>query len=472
MIPELLKKRADGLLRWDGTKQMGGSDVLAWVMPDKTYRVAIQGRADRLEARLFGKLKYPLNNYERRLEIQLQHLLGFEDASLEKGGWGTSVRGGVGQIFSSDRRDVSVDEIFEGIESTLRSSLEESRVDFTVMPLEGKPWFNDLSHIDKTMPYYSAKKRKVLHGTAPSGLMEVDVEAQWSRGEMERRVAPGVDFCTVAPKLTVDEGGIVGVVKGQQILLTRCINIGMYSAPLEQVIAGIQRCGNAMLYPSLALSDVPATNFGLLTLFARIPLASRSLRPEKVKGWPALVYKTDAWTETTRDFERSASVELFEQLTGNWSPRAYGHMNVLGPRLAEGTTSLGHEAHLAKSVSDVAGRMKRIRARWKPKMTRSQIEAATDLTDLRYPYLEVKVGASVAVADTFPLATCPSYLIREVKQMLGAVGFNGKILPIDVSMAAKRALESGDAAAQWEYAWLVREQALAFADSNRLFWHI
>ncbi|MFA5053124.1 MAG: hypothetical protein WC565_03635, partial [Parcubacteria group bacterium] len=308
MIPDLLKKRADGLLRWDGTKQMGGSDVLAWVMPDKTYCVAIQGRADRLEVRLFGtdEPKYPLNNYDRRLEIQLQRLLGFEDASLEKGPWGTSIRGGVGQIFSSDRRDVSVDEIFDGVESTLRASLadgdNEPSLHFTVMPLEGKPWFDDLSHSGQTLPYYSAKKRKVLQGIAPSGLMEVDVEAQWSRGEMERRVAPGVDFCTVAPRIAVDEGGIVGVVKGQKILLTRCINVGMYSAPLEQVVAGIQRCGNAMLYPSLALSDVPATNFGLLTLFARIPLASRSLRPEKVKGWPALVYKTDAWTETTRDF--------------------------------------------------------------------------------------------------------------------------------------------------------------------------
>jgi len=441
---EALIPRADALLRWPGTQDMGGSDVLAWIRDDGSYALAIRGPAKRLESRLFGGDKLPINNYKSQRDVQLQRGFGL-DAEIESGrGW-TGIGGGAGQTMSTGR--ISLDEVVPAIESVLSASLDDEPVHFTVMPLEGEPWEGEPT------PYYSAKRGRVRTSSEPKGVVRVETSSDIG---FPTETRSGIDFCTVAPRLRETSSGVVATSSGSdKVFLTRSLNIGQYSTPVEELIRSITSCGG-MLYPSLALSDVPATNFGTLVLVARIGLALRSISPYREKNWPVDTYSTDAWTDTAREFLGNASVELYEQLTGSWEPRSYGHMQILGPRLVS-ETSMGHEVRRATSLSQIKTRLAKIRKRWRRGMTAEQIEAASDLTDLRYPYMEVKPAAVVEVPDSFVLAICPKSSLQAAKRLLQGIGFNGELITLPQD-------PSSDDVERWDYAWRVRDAVLAWQE--------
>jgi hypothetical protein len=230
-----------------------------------------------------------------------------------------------------------------------------------------------------------------------------------------------------------------------------------------------------MLYPSLAVADVPATNFGPVCLFARVPLVVRMLKPykQRTRGRPAVtVYNTDAWTDVTRDFVGSRAAELFDQLTGRWEIRYAEHMMTLGPRIMEDVRTFGPDVKRLTSMSQLRTALNRKRGRWHEGMTAEQIEQASDGTDLKYPYCEAKVNGILRIADTFQVAVCPSYMKARVSKFLTAIGFNGALLTVPVKGELKNMLEDKwksveDAAkGQWDYAWLVREKVLEWVEKQ------
>lgn len=466
-LPEAVMRAADGLYKWRGIEEMGGKDVLAWVMSDGTYGFAVQGPALRIE-RCFGEQGWPINNHQGYSDVALQKALGL-DAHLERGhGW-VGVEGGIGQTMSEGR--VSIDEAEPAITSVLSHVLDDHSVHFTLMPTEGAPW----NVGDTCTPYYSAKKRKMLCGKPPGGTISVEVDASFRSGEMERREnVPGIDFCTIADRIDETEGGIVGTTTGDDtFLLTHSFNLDPkynVGSPKEAA-AAIVRCGG-MLYPSLALSDVPASNFGTCCLVARLPVALRMLKPYKARSrgaWPVTIYHTDAWTETTRNFVSNASATLFEQLTGLWEPFSNGHMMMLGPMSRDYAGPAN--AKIISSVSQLRSTLKKKRNRWKRSMTVAQIEAASDMSDLRYPYLEVKVNGILGIPNTFPIAVCPTYLKSRTQEFLKAIGFNGRLLTIPIAGEFKDILRQDKsvsiyetARAQWDYAWMVRDAVVGWQE--------
>lgn len=471
-VPKQQIEAADKLFRWRGVDMLGGKDVLAWTLKDGTPAFAIQGPDLRLETRCFGQNKWPINNRRGYADYELQRAMGF-DVELERRGSWSGVRGGVGQTMSEGM--VSVDELEMAMRSVLGHAIgdDDYMVHFTIMPMQGEPW----NQGDKCTPYYSAKKRRTLCGTKPEGVIKVDVDASFRTGEMGRKErVPGVDFCVVAPRFRETEGGIVGEIGGDddRIFLTHSFTLDpQVTGSPKQVAKAIQDCGG-MLYPSLALSDVPASNFGPCCLFARLPVVLRSLKPYKgrTRGVQATtLYTTDAWSERMSNFLGNASATLFEQLTGTWDPSSNGHMMTLGPKRTEYAGPA--EARIVSSVTQLATTLRKRRKRWRRGMTAEQIEKSSDMSAGRYPYLEAKINGILEIPDTFPLAVCPTYLESRTKTFLCAIGFNGLLLSMRVSPAMKAALRHDTsvsfndvAQAKWDYAWMVRDVVLQWQEDK------
>jgi GNAT superfamily N-acetyltransferase len=457
-VPAPFKAAADGLLRWRGVEALGGKDVLAWVQKDGTPAFAFQGPALTIETRALDEERMPINNQGSQADLSLQQAVGL-DAKLERGSGWTGVQGGVGQTMSEG--EVSLDEVADAIHSILETAIGR-RPHFTMMPLEGEPYEGT------STPYYSAKRKKVFEGQAPGNIIKVEV---FEDGKDVQKV--GVDFCTVADRISETEGGVVGTLSGEdRFFLSHAFSVEGEQVDAKASAKLIKECGG-LLYPSLALSDVPANNFGLCTLFFHLGLMVKHIKPYKKPSrgaWQVITYDTDAWTERTRNFAGDASAELYAQLTGQWEPRTYGHMMVLGPEAVEGTAGMGHDVKQVKTVANLRSALKAKRARWKRGMTEEQIEQASDTSSLRYPYLEVKINGILDLGSV-PLATCPDFQKKSAVTFLKAIGFRGELIVVKVPEDIKKKLTTyvggkAEAKALWDYAWLVRDAVIAWQEKK------
>lgn len=443
---------ADGLLRWYGTSDIGGEDVLVWIRksdrPEPELGIAIVGKAKVLQARLFrnnitGEIGEPVRNINCARDVQLQLELGIP-AWLEKGSGWHGVKSDIGQTMSEGK--VGIDEISQSVRAVVEFVLEyKYRIHFTVMPREGKPWNG------RATEYYSAKTKRIIVNKAPPvGFVKRTVQ-EHSILDI-RTVATekhAIDFCKIAGKIKETESGVVGAIGSDRFMLTRTLNVAKIES-VKATIKGIKECGG-MLFPSMAISDVPATNFGTLVLVSRLALALRNMKSS------VSVYTTDAWTESTADYQNSKATWLYEQLTGGWSPTSYGYMIILGPMSdpVDTTTKLKR----ITSVSGIGARLKQIRKVWKRSiMTRRDMEDAGE--KVHYPYLEVKPNAIVEVPDTFPLAVCEYTDAKRAKQLLRGIGFNGEFVIVDYGAPASNSVD------RWSYAWKVRDAILKWQESK------
>jgi hypothetical protein len=232
----------------------------------------------------------------------------------------------------------------------------------------------------------------------------------------------------------------------------------------------VNRCGG-LLFPSIAVGQVPATTIGTTIFVVDAHVVLQGLRPYRTgRGrWPIVVYASDAWTETTRTFLGEAAHTAFLQLTGQWEPSIYGtpHFYVLGPRIGSMWLDIpGADTILpdTKKLSLCVGR--RVR-RWHRGTDGSDIgELSSEATVDRYPYLEAKANGIVAV-DALALCVVPSVASRQVGSMLRAIGFSGEVLTLKVTAAEAKALEEGrDYAYLYEYSWRVHDAVAEYAKSS------
>ena len=438
-----LKELADHLLGWSGVQAVGAKDVLVWQVKPKMVGVAFRGPALHLQSHAVQK---EIRNYQYSLDLGLQRALGFP---AETRGFGRELSPVV-QTMSD--RETFIGDLLEAVEGLSREFLggdDVTDVQATLMPDEGEPWSPDHTPTE----WYSAKKKKAFVTKDPPWIGKVqDREGaeQW-----------GADFCYLAGHASCGGKQVVMSIGGTEVLLTHCTSVESWRAlhvdgksvvGLEGRAKLIQKCGG-LLFPSLACSFIPATNFGTLVLVADPMLALAGLRPYKKRGiWPITIYALDAWTETTSGFMGYGAAQLFDELTGNlfvtnWIYKRW--MWTLGPPFEEEKSSR------IDSTKALLSRLKTRSRKFSRELDRDGFDKLHE-QDERYPYLEAKAN-SIVEPGCFPLAVCQERDQKLALKWLHESGFKLKLIVLtDEPIVPGRDVN-------WDYAWRVRDVVLAYA---------
>jgi len=486
MIPEEFKRIGDIVQGWErGLSLFRCDEVLVWERQGGVA-IAFRGDALRIERGVFQSLMF--DNRRHWLDVDMQQQFFGEEVTLRYDSFSShpSIHGGIGQ--SMDEPDVHFSDILDGIGAAVREymlrlhgeSSDELALDafgrqydpppvhVTLMPDEGSPWEPG----DRITPYYNARTQRIEETPRPTWIASDPVEVRDPDGCYVK--APGADFCKISPALNVEHGGPVLVhdnAKNFDFMVTHAFDFFRKGIGWREMAGFIKRCGG-LLFPSLAVGQVPAATIGTTVFVLDVGVVLQGLRPYRSgRGrWPVVTYASDAWTETTGAFLGEAAHDAFLQLTGQWEPSIYGtpHFYVLGPRIGSvwGSGGPGSDVIVSdtKRLSSFLGR--RVR-KW------HRGADGTDMGSLReemsvdsYPYLEAKVNGIVSV-DALALCVVPSVSKKPVGNLLRAIGFQGEVLPLRVTAAEAKALEEGmDYEYLFEYSWRVHDAVVAYAAST------
>jgi len=337
------------------------------------------------------------------------------------------------------------------------------------MPVEGVPW----SPRNDPTPYYDARTHKTLLGHRPGWAVEVTVDPGLTTGEallaegVKRgpRTLYGADMCATTALVESCASEIVGTFPDRQhftFLATHSVPLGRRGHTRDVKEAGetVRACGG-MLYPSIALGQVPATIYGPLVLCASVATVLGGMRPYKARGtWPVVTYSSDAWTVTTQTVVTRGSVEMFGELTGNRDMGFHDQFWVLGAPV-----EWDEDVQIVASTKALATKLLGRARRWRRGMSEAELDAARQRKGDGFPYLEAKVNGRVSMA-CFPLAVLPKSLRAPSMTFLRAAGFTGDVVEIAVSPKMVEAVHEGQSDVTWEYAWIVREAVLAYAEQR------
>jgi hypothetical protein len=473
-ILQEFKDVADILQGWEaGKNSIGHSEVLVWLPKDHVYKgiyVAFRGDALKIELRAFKTLM--IDNRDHCLDLNLQRIFGFSDAqpvTRINDRWSTrviGVRGGVGQTMTAP--DEHISEVLKAVSVVASEYLERRglpgfEVWVTIMPNEGSPWEPGT----KVTPYYSAKTRRVELSQKPDWITTVEVRSD-DGGDMK---VPGADLCKIVPTLKSDPGGsamIYDPSRNLNFMVTHALDFARTDIGWKEISKFINKCGG-LLFPSLAVSQVPAATIGVMVFVVDPLVVLQGLKPYRSgRGrWPVVLYAVDAWTETTGTFLGEAAALTYAQLTGQWQPGAYTrecHFYVLGPRIVTPEQKGNMRIDDTKRLSSVITHRAKV---WHRGLSGEQVESFADVwTPDRYPYLEAKVNGIVGV-DALTACVVPSFLMNQAEKFLAAIGFKGEVLPIRVGSEKAKTLKTGwDLGVLYEYSWQVHDAIAGFAQST------
>lgn len=360
---------------------------------------------------------------------------------------------------------VSVHDIIWKIANALLGVTEAAQaadeIQFTLIPEPGWPWPTDGD------VYYSAKARKLVPARKPGWL--ITIPADPSRGEGERH---GINLCDLFGDSKVDgrlprlaeaglEDAVVAHFPGEDVIVTHALGgawsratglgpaaTGWDAKTWRENGESVRRCGG-LLFASLAVGPVPATNFGTCVLIARVGLALEGVKPYRGRGavrtW---IYDTDAWTGRVGDANKDWAVAAFEQMHGH-SDYLYKLDNHVWPLGAPGGMQISGgpaEATPILNTKKLNTELKRRFKRWRRDLTVAQIEKLQDeaaLTTARYAYLEAKTNG-VTPMSAFPVAVCPKQREREFRVFLDAAGWDGDLIVLDVPEDIIRTIEDDE----------------------------
>ena len=467
---------ADRLQAWSGLHQLGVDEVLIWSRGHDHVGVAMRGDALRIERyalRATAEDGQPIRNVDHFFDIALQRAMGF-DARPERHGHYVSIEDGLGQLLDDD--STSAAQVLDAIAKCVRYYLDPERapdelpqVSATLMPKQGAPWTPLPGQTTTT--YYSAKKQREHVSEKPPWIIEAKTR--------EGVPALGADFCQIAPRIEqCGEGSVIGrLPKGLGFMVAHSMSLAGGGAvkgkTLDDNAKAIKRCGG-LLYPSLSVGEIPASNFGPYTLVADVGVALAGLKPyrEGRGNWPITVYSSDVWTETSSAFFGEAAVALYEQLTGTWEvePYAYEHMWVLGPLWeAQERATFAPGAALVRDVATLQRKLAQRSAQWPRGMAREAFSQLREETESEhwYGYAEAKSAAVISLA-CFPVAVCPAALEAPFKKMLRAAGWKGVVLAIRTDPAFTKTLVEGDNYDGYLWAWMVRDAVHEYAAKQKL----
>jgi len=311
-------------------------------------------------------------------------------------------------------------------------------VTITIIPEPGYPW-------PAPDGYYSAKLGRVVRSDRPGWLLPEDVVDE-GRGIN----SPGIELCRMfPPRLDADLGATVaryGRGDDDFFLVTHAMGTieGMTRYGSIEGVAGweenarkVMECGG-LLFPSMAIGPIPATNFGVGVLIADVGVVLNSLKPYLKRGKlpPAAIYSSDAWSGRTASFLTDTAVAAFEQMHGHSDYIYYTELNIW-PLGAPRAWALSGPGELAEEVHRVATLKRELKERfqqWTRDLSPEETEALMEhvaLTKARYGYLEAKANGVMQLSE-FPLAAIPPQQEEGFRRFLDITGFEGQLLVVEL----------------------------------------
>jgi hypothetical protein len=454
---EQLVAVADALQGWTlGLSRLGASEVLAWHLPGGGVGVALRGDALRME-RSALQPEDGINNYKHHLEITLQHALGFDAQPVywKNTNHVVGVQGGCGQLLSGD--STFIGEVVDAIETVISYALSESEdeleyVRVALMPKEGSPWEFDQ---DETR-YYNAKKRRWLATPRPNWLIETTVRDHETGQDV---AAIGADFCQLMPTIYAPPEGAgpwsmrFSSAIEPDILVTHSLDFSRRGLEAEDVAGLIEHCGG-LLFPSIAVGHLPAASFGPICLLLDPMVVLTGMKPYRSRrgAWPIVTYNTDAWTSTLSGILRDGSHELYEELTGGWSPGWYGpyHFWTLGPPIVT-EKGPGAERQLLLTTKRLRTALSRRVKVWHRDLTPEQIDEFQEtLEHYRYPYAEAKTNGIVST-DAIVACFYPVRFEEDALTFLGMIDFRGHAIALDAPY------DPYEAELKYAWSWAVQD---------------
>jgi len=344
---------------------------------------------------------------------------------------------GIGDNVFRWERDTVLFDFLERMAHDLRNYTDLEDLFFTVIPEPGYPWPCEGD------AYFSIRAKGLVESPDPPWLIDVQLDPA-TVGAGEDLVVRGADLCQLVP---VDAGYQTGAVHGEfsdgtyyivsHAVSPRSTERLAPSDPDAWRLAGqqVRQCGG-LLFASLAVGEVPATNFSPCVLIADAGLPLSSMRPYKQRGaYPIITYDTDAWTGATATFMRDAAISAFEQLHGH-SDYMYNidtTIWVLGPQSSP--PGLGDfEPKMIKSSSRLRTAVKKRAKVWSRDLTPKRIRKLHDTLAMKadwYGYLEAK-SAGVITERLFPMAVCPAEMEPMFRSFLDAIDYSGHLVTLEL----------------------------------------
>jgi hypothetical protein len=315
---------------------------------------------------------------------------------------------------------------------------DDDGVTVTIIPEPGYPW-------PAPDGYYSAKLGRVVRSEKPAWLYPENIV-----DEGRNVNSPGINLCEMFPEpIEADLGAEVaryGRAEDDFFIVTHAMGTleGMTRYGTTEGVAGweenaqkVMECGG-LLFPSMAVGPIPATNFGVGVLIADVGIVLNGLKPYLKRGQspPSAVYSSDAWSGRTGSFLTDTAVAAFEQMHGHSDYVYYTDMNVwpLGAPRAWSITGPGAEAEEVYKVPALKRELKERFRLWTRDMRPSDVKELMEevaLTKARYGYLEAKVNGIMRMSE-FPLAAIPPQQEEGFRRFLEITGFKGKLLIVDL----------------------------------------
>lgn len=440
-------------------------DVFVWNVRGEV-RFAFNGPPEAMMARMgFDFDKAPLDNKSGRLDYWLGEAFGIS----------VKMYNGYPEPELTHQYDnIAVGGVLEGITyfvGTLLDSSGDARCDVTIIPEPGYPWAG------AGTKYYSARTKKVIVAKRPAWEVPIVVRDVGSGEDVKR---PGANWCKIAPRSEVADKYASGYFtmgsneNAESVFVTHTIELRddlpaeVYANAAKQI-----RACKGLLFPSLAVAPIPASNFGPATLVADPMLVLRDLKPykESRSGLPKVVtYSTDAFTDTTRTFVSDLSAKLYDQLTGNMDSQDFHayvnmHLYILGPMIEQ--EEIGHHAtgtRVIASTSQLAREITRRFRVWRGPMDDRKFAAAMARVSggathsaENFAYLEAKAHTVVPL-KSFIAAFVPDFAKEKYTKFLRSVGFSGKVYTVTTTDEERRVFARGGVSeasdnTRYNYAW-------------------
>lgn len=328
----------------------------------------------------------------------------------------------------------------------------------TFMPDGGIPWTDE----DTSIEYWTQKGRRWQRSTRPHGLVRVD-------DTTENKQVLGIDPCTVfrpspsSAELRRKICDAIGTPHPIRCRLTERGPVWMATHSLgkrslvDNTADAVRACGG-LLFPSLAVGPIPASNFGPVCLVGNLSLVLQGLPPYEQGAW---VYDTDAWTITSGEANRWVARQLFRELCGHqdWT---YGHnMWVLGPPKYHTGGPRGDQAPVT-SFAQLAASIGRRAKVWRRSLTEREFDKlgrSLSGSDEGYSYCETKAREVVPLSE-FPYLIAPVAYQGEVMRFVERTGYSGTVVFGDEDRwLYEEMAQRNDEYALYRWAWEVAEIA-------------
>lgn len=416
------------------------SDVVLWTAPHGYERIAFVGHAERM-AKMFGMAEVG-GQADPRIGRRIALALASIGVRLHDSDWDG------GSSLAEVLERLTGQSIWQWARSR-GVELPDDGVRVGFIPEPGYPWPT------KDGTYWSVKNGEQA-SDKPAWLIRVE-------DPMTNEMRWGINPCSVFPpdeSRTEPGGPVCGDLDGLKVMVTHSMALGSDAATAgyrEWTLAArnVRECGG-LLFPSLAVGEIPATNFGPVVFVGRLELLLASLRPYMVSGRrPCWVYGSDAWTIRTGSAMREMAASLFDELHGDddW---IYSHtMSVLGVEPTSKTPTEWMDP--IQSTRELRADLAKLAKLWKRSMTAADFARmnATVAGKDMYAYAEAKAREVVSMSE-FPFIVTPKYMLDVVEKFAQSIGYDGEI----VVLPAVKHMDSTDdrrGHALYQWAWKVSD---------------